>query len=99
VSERKLKSWKSVIVLATVIFCTVNFISYLNPEYPTLDDGFTFFGWPFRIHAEGGLAGTRAIIWTAVVGNIALAVGVSRILVKLATDYADRLRIIRFIRG
>lgn len=95
--ERKLKSWTCIFALAAVIFCAVNLISYLNPEYYPrgVSDGFTFFGWPFRIYKEGGLAGTRVIIWTGVIGNAVLAVCVSRILVKLATDYADRLRIIR----
>lgn len=95
--ERKVNSWTFIFVLAAVIFCTVNLISYFNPEYATLDDGFTFFGWPFRIHYEGGFAGTRAIIWTGVIGNAALAIGASRILV---TVISHRLHgWIRVIRG
>ncbi|HXS01792.1 MAG TPA: hypothetical protein VN724_14540 [Pyrinomonadaceae bacterium] len=90
--KSKLNSWTFIFVLAAVIFCTVNFISYyLKPEYSTLADGFTYFGWPFRIYYEGGFAGTRGIILTGLIGNLVLALGVSRVLVKLATDYTDRI--------
>ena len=81
----KLRSRTSIVVLfVAFVFCTANIISYyLMPAYSTMDDGFVYFGWPFSIYAEGGFAGTRGIMWTGLIGNVALALCVSRILIKV----------------
>ena len=83
--ERKLRSRTLIVVFAaTLLFCTANLISYyLMPAHSTMDDGFVYFGWPFTIYWEGGIAGTRAISWTGVIGNVVLAICVSRILIKV----------------
>lgn len=80
-------SRKAVIACAVAaIFYAANLRSYyLRPEYPTLADGFVYFGWPFYIYAEGGFAGTRGIIWTGLIGNVAVGLCVHRVAMRLVT--------------
>ena len=82
-----MKNPKSVIALSVaLVFGVANLISYLlMPEFSTLDDGFATFGWPFNIYARGGFAGGEAVCWTGVIGNIAVALCVSRLARKFLT--------------
>lgn len=41
----------------------------------TVDDGFINFGWPVYIYAKGGFASAEVIVWTGILGNIAVAQG------------------------
>jgi hypothetical protein len=73
-------------VCVALLFCMANVISYyLMPECSTMDDGFVYFGWPFDMYAEGGFAGTRAIIWTGLIGNIVLALCAIRLATRFLT--------------
>ena len=75
---------KQTITFAVVfVFCVANIYSYLMPDYPTMDDGFMYIGWPFGIYAEGGFAGTTMVIWTGLIGNVVLALCVARIATKI----------------
>jgi hypothetical protein len=63
------------------LFAVANLVSYYQMlEYPPLDDGFVYFGWPFSIYVEGGFVGQAAIIWTGLIGNAFVALGFGRIL-------------------
>ena len=75
---------KRTITFAVVLaFCAANIYSYFMPDYPTIDDGFMYIGLPFPIYLEGGFAGTSAIIWTGLIGNVVLALCVARIATKI----------------
>ena len=64
-----------------IVFCAANLYSYYRmPEYSTMDDGFVSFGWPFSIYAFGGFWTHPVIIWTGLIGNVFVALSVSRIL-------------------
>jgi hypothetical protein len=63
------------------IFLSANFVSYLRmPEYSSMDDGFVYFGWPFRIYAYGGYFGHPVNIWTGLIGNAFLALASIRVI-------------------
>lgn len=82
-----LSSRKSAIPLSVaVVFGAANLISYLvMPESSTMDDGSVYFGWPFSIYARGGFATGEAIIWTGLIGNVVLALCVTRLVRKFLT--------------
>jgi hypothetical protein len=82
-----MKNRKSVIALSVaLVFGVANLISYLHmPEFSTLDDGFVTFGWPFDIYARGGFAGGETILWTGLIGNVAVALCVIRLATKFLT--------------
>jgi hypothetical protein len=64
-----------------MLFCIANVFSYLRmPEYPTLDDGFVFFGWPFTVYGYGGFVGQSVIVWTGLIGNVFVALCAARVL-------------------
>ena len=82
-----MKSQQSKITLCVIaIFCAANLVSYLlMPESSTLDDGFVYFGWPFYIYARGGFFTHEVIIWTGIIGNLAIALCVIRLARKFLT--------------
>jgi hypothetical protein len=82
-----LRSRKSAIPLSVaVVFGAANLISYLlMPESSTIDDGFVYFGWPFYIYAKGGFFTHEVIIWTGLLGNVVLALCVTRLARRFLT--------------
>ena len=85
--SRRLK----IVLFTVLLFGAANLYSYYRmPECPTLDDGFVFFGWPFLIYAEGGLAGERLFLWTGLIENVVIALGVAEILVIISRKFQKR---------
>lgn len=76
-----MKARKLIILVVAVLFCVANLLSYLQmPQYSTLDDGWVVFGWPFGVYGSGGFATTTSVIWTGIIGNLAVALCVARVL-------------------
>ena len=65
-------------------FCVANLLSYNRMlEYPALHDGFVYFGRPFSMYAEGGFVSVEVVLWTGLIGSIAVALCVYRIASKI----------------
>lgn len=70
---------KPTITLAVVlVFCAVNIYTYSIMHTP-IADGMAYFGWPFDMYAEGGLVGTKKVIWTGLFDNVVLALYVASV--------------------
>ena len=73
-----------------VIFCAANFFTYVRmPAESTLSHGFVSFGWPFDVYFEGGYVGNSGIIWTGLIGNIAIALCVVWVLLRLVKRWPN----------
>ena len=73
-----------------LVFIAANVYSYYRmPAESSMADGFVSFGWPFELYLEGGFVGTQTIIWTGLIGNIAVALCVIWILLKLVKKWPN----------
>ena len=81
--------------LVATVLCAVNIYSYLQmPAYSTIDDGFVYFGWPFKIYAYGGYFGHAVILWTGLIGNVFVGLSARRILRAVVLQMRERNRVL-----